>query len=113
MAHQEFHPFLKSYLKTGAALFVLLGATVGASFLPLGGFALPVAAAIAFVKVYIVMWVFMHVRKESKLVWVFSAGAFLWLAVLFVLTMADYVTRAEIPKDEWKTDSHAAEKALQ
>jgi caa(3)-type oxidase subunit IV len=35
----------------------------------------------------------MHVIYSPRLTWVVVIGSFIWLAVLFVLTFADYLTR--------------------
>jgi caa(3)-type oxidase subunit IV len=35
----------------------------------------------------------MHVIQSTRLTWVVILAAVLWLAVLFVLTFADYLTR--------------------
>jgi K+ transporter len=41
----------------------------------------------------LVILFFMHVRHSSHVTWVFAGAAFLWLGILLVLTMNDYVTR--------------------
>jgi cytochrome c oxidase subunit 4 len=54
----------------------------------------PIALVIATIKAALVILFFMHVIHSSRLTWVVVIGSFLWLAVLFVLTFADYLTRS-------------------
>jgi caa(3)-type oxidase subunit IV len=35
----------------------------------------------------------MHLKYSTRLTWVVVIAAFLWLAMLFVLTFSDYLTR--------------------
>jgi cytochrome c oxidase subunit 4 len=76
-----------------AALMALLAVTVAAAFVHLGPWALPVTLAIAAVKATLVMLWFMHLRYERGLVRVFAGAGLLWLAILLLLTLADYLTR--------------------
>jgi cytochrome c oxidase subunit IV len=82
------------YMIVGAALLILTGVTVGASFVDMGALNPVVALFIACFKATIVVLFFMHVKYSSKLtkLTVFS-GLFLFL-VLIGLTLADYTTRA-------------------
>jgi cytochrome c oxidase subunit 4 len=78
-----------------AALLVLLAATTGAAFLPLGGFNAFVALAIAVCKALLVLIVFMELRRSSGLVRAFAVAGFFWLLILLTLTSADYLTRRD------------------
>ena len=40
-----------------------------------------------------VLVIFMELDRGVSLFWVFAGAGFFWLAMLFVLTAADYVTR--------------------
>ena len=53
-----------------------------------------IAMTIAITKATFVVLYFMHVRYHSKLVWIFAGAGFLWLLILFTLTLADYTTRS-------------------
>lgn len=75
-------------------LLVLTGLTVGAHFVDLGILNAPIALSIAIAKTVLVVLYFMHLRHSTRLTWVVVVGAFLWLAVLFLLTFADYFTRS-------------------
>jgi cytochrome c oxidase subunit 4 len=84
---------VRTYLVVFAILVVLLVATVGVSFLPLGRFTLVVAMAIAFTKAVLIAIFFMHLRSSNRLTWVFSGAALLWFGILMMLTLNDYLTR--------------------
>jgi len=77
-----------------AALMLLLAATAGASFLPLGPAKPFVAYAIAAAKAGLVLWFFMEMRREDGLVRLAAAAGFVWLLFLLVLTASDMLTRS-------------------
>ncbi len=52
-----------------------------------------VALLIAFTKMTFVVLYFMHVRWQSRLIWLTALAGFFWLAIMFAFTMQDYVTR--------------------
>jgi cytochrome c oxidase subunit 4 len=76
------------------ALMFFTLVTVWISTVNLGVMNTPVALAIAVVKASLVILFFMHVIHSTRLTWVVILASFLWVAVLFVLTFADYLTRA-------------------
>jgi cytochrome c oxidase subunit 4 len=90
--HHDVTPLMTYFLVFGA-LMVLTAATVWISTINLGLLNTPVALAIAVVKATVVILFFMHVIHSTRLTWVIIVGSILWLAVLFVLTFADYLTR--------------------
>ena len=75
------------------ALLVLLFATVGAAYLPLGDWHFPVAMTIAAAKAVLIVLFFMHVLYSHRLTMVVSVASFLWLAIMIALTLSDYLTR--------------------
>jgi cytochrome c oxidase subunit 4 len=75
------------------ALMVLLLATIGGAYAPLGHFHLAVALLIAVAKALLVMLFYMHVRSAKRTTWVFSSAAFLWLGILIALSLSDYLGR--------------------
>jgi cytochrome c oxidase subunit 4 len=91
--HADFHVSMTTYRLVFAALMVLLVVTVAAAFVPLGFLNMPVAMLIASVKAVLVILFFMHVKFASRLTKVFVAATFLWLAILFVMTFGDYLSR--------------------
>lgn len=77
-------------------LVVLLGLMAGniaLAFIELGSFAPLAHVAIAVTMATIVLAVFMELDRGVSLFWVFAAAGFFWLAILFLLTWADYLTR--------------------
>lgn len=84
---------VKTYVLVFTSLMVLLVATLVAAAFDLGSVNLPVAMAIAIAKAVIIMTFFMHLKWSSVMVRFFATFAFFWLAVLFLLTMSDYVAR--------------------
>ncbi|MEX2175555.1 MAG: cytochrome C oxidase subunit IV family protein [Pirellulaceae bacterium] len=87
------HPTDNLYYLVFAALMVLLLLTVGVSRYELGAWSLPVAAGIASVKAVLILLYFMHVRYSRPLIWLVAGAGFFWLAILFGLTLSDYLTR--------------------
>ncbi len=84
---------LSTYLLVFAALSVGTILTVVAAHYDLGMFNTPIALLIATVKTVLVILFFMHVIHSTRLTWVVVIGSFIWLGVLFVLTLSDYLTR--------------------
>lgn len=82
-----------TYYKVFAALMVLLVLTVAAAEVDLGSLNVVIAVFIAVVKAVLIILYFMHVRYSSKLVWVFAGAAFVFVFIMFGLTLNDYVTR--------------------
>jgi len=41
----------------------------------------------------LVILFFMHVKYSPRLLWVFVAAGFIWLAIMIDLTLSDYLTR--------------------
>ena len=79
--------------------FVFLALAAGtlltwyASTIEMGVLNTPIALLIAVTKATLVILFFMHALHSTRLTWVIIIGSFLWLATLFVLTFADYLTR--------------------
>jgi cytochrome c oxidase subunit 4 len=87
---------LVTYFAVFFSLMILTVLTVAVSRLDLGTLNTAVAMAIAVLKATIVILWFMHVIHSPRLTWIVVMSSFIWLAVLFVLTFADYLTR------DWK-----------
>jgi cytochrome c oxidase subunit 4 len=56
-----------------------------------------VALAIAFFKMMLVIWFFMHVRTDNPLTKLFVCAGFFWMAILLALTLGDYFSRSWMP----------------
>lgn len=78
------------------ALLVLLALTFGAAHLPLGGFNVVVGLAIAGIKVALVALIFMGLGRSAALMRLAAAAGLLWLAILFMLTLADVLATREL-----------------
>jgi cytochrome c oxidase subunit 4 len=81
------------YYAVFAALMVGTGLTVAVAFFDLGVFNNVLMLGIACTKALLVILFFMHVRWGTRLTWVIAASGFVWLLILFGITMTDYLTR--------------------
>lgn len=90
-------PSLRSQLGTLAGLLLLLAATAAFAYVPLGAFNTVLALSISVGKTLLVMIFFMRLRSESPVVRLFAMAGFVWLAMMFLVTLADYLTRMELP----------------
>jgi len=82
-----------TYYAIFGALMVLTGVTVAAAFVNLGTFNFPVAISIAITKATLVILFFMHVKYSSRLTKMVVAMSFFFLAIMFGLTLTDYMSR--------------------
>ena len=82
-----------TYVKVLVALLVATGVTTAVSRVDLGPFSTVVALAIACGKMLLVALFFMHIRYSTKLTKLVVTGGLLWLAILLLLTMTDYLSR--------------------
>ena len=74
-------------------LLVLLLATVGAAYAPLGPLHFPVAMAVAAIKAVLIALFFMHALHSHRLTLVICVASLLWLAIMIGLTLSDYHSR--------------------
>ena len=93
------HPItsVKTYVAVWAALIVLTGTTWGVAYIDMGPFNIVVAITIAVIKMSLVAIIFMnarHLDKESRL---FAAAGLLWLLILLVFFLSDYLSRGWQP----------------
>jgi cytochrome c oxidase subunit 4 len=84
---------IQTNLNVFIALNVLLFATVGAAYLPLGDFHFAIAMALATVKAVLIVVYFMHVKYSHKLTAVICAASFLWLGIMIAFMLTDYLSR--------------------
>lgn len=75
------------------ALVGLLALTIGASYLFSGAPSAAAGLGIAAAKAALIYWFFMQLREERGAVRLVALGVLAWLAVLFLLSGADYLTR--------------------
>jgi len=95
--HEE-HIRIPGYLLVFGFLFVMTIVTYFVALTDLDSRLFPgantlVALLIAFTKMSVVVLYFMHVRWQSKLIWLTALAGFFWLAIMFSFTMQDYLTR--------------------
>ncbi|HEX6288786.1 MAG TPA: cytochrome C oxidase subunit IV family protein [Herpetosiphonaceae bacterium] len=88
---------VRTYLLVFGVLFVLFILTVVVAFFDLGLLNFVVAISIAAAKAVLIILYFMHVRYSSRMTWVFAGAAFVWLALMLGMTMADYISRSWLP----------------
>lgn len=90
----------KIYFAIFGALMIGTVLTVVAAFYDLDhifhGANTVVALTIAVIKATLVVLYFMHVRYGTRLTWVIVIAGFFWLAIMFALTMSDYLSRNEL-----------------
>lgn len=91
---------LRAYLAVFGLLLLGTALTVGIAYVDLGALNTPVALVIAGLKATAVILVFMHVRHQSRLTWLFVAAGFVWFVILVSLTFVDALTR-DLPLLEW------------
>ncbi len=85
---------LAAYFVVFFVLMILTVITVWVSRIDLGTLNTGVAMIIAVTKATVVILWFMHVIHSPRMTWIVVISSFLWLAVLFVLTFSDYLTRS-------------------
>jgi cytochrome c oxidase subunit IV len=68
-------------------------ASVGLSSLGLGKLALPLQLCIGTMQAGLVAYFFMHLRQGDRVVILTALASIFWMGILFVLFMADYMTR--------------------
>jgi len=76
-----------------ATLMVLTVITVLVSRVNLGYLNLPVAMVVAVTKALLVILIFMEVKYSPRLVQVTAAAGFLFLGIMILYTMTDYLSR--------------------
>jgi cytochrome c oxidase subunit 4 len=83
----------KTLFSVWLILVVLTAITIGVTKLELGVFTVATALLIASVKACFVLYYFMHLKFESRLLNVFVAIVFLVFTSFIVLTFIDYIYR--------------------
>ena len=84
---------LPTYFAVFVALMVFTAITVWAAFTDLGPFNDLVAMLIAFTKATLVVLIFMQIRNASRMAKITVVAGFVWLAILFGITLTDYFSR--------------------
>jgi len=89
------------YTTVFAALVVLTLLSVGLAHVDLGYGATAAVLGIALLQALLITLYFMHVRYSGALIVLVIAGTLVWLLILFVLTMADYLSRPWSATQGW------------
>lgn len=101
--HAHEHPVtpISHFVFTFLALLALMLATIFASKLNLGIMNNVVAMIIAIVKATLVILIFMGVRHNTRLTWLFAGLGFVWFLLMFGI-LSDYFTRSWNPQPGWE-----------
>ncbi len=93
------HPVtpVRTYVLIWLTLTIMTFVTFYVSTINLGQFNVIVALAIAFFKMMLVIWFFMHVRTDNPLTKLFVFAGFFWMGILLVMTLGDYFSRTWMP----------------
>ena len=93
------HPVtpVRTYVLIWLTLTILTFVTFYVSTINLGALNIVVALGIAFTKMMLVIWFFMHVRTDNPLTKLFVFAGFFWMAILLVMTLGDYFSRTWMP----------------
>jgi len=84
---------IRAALLTYIGLMALLAITVASTFLPLGVGNSLVNLAVAVAKAALIGAVFMHLRRSGMLVSLTVVVLLFWIAMMYGLTLNDYLTR--------------------
>ena len=97
--HVEHHIMpVRTYVLVWLALVIgTISTYLIAEYVDIGPGNIVVALIIAFTKMSLVVYFFMHVKYNDTLTRLFVAGGFFWLLILIVITMADYGSRGWLP----------------
>ena len=79
---------------TYVALLVFLVISVGLRVFHLGIVESVLLLAIAGIEALAVLLFFMRVQASGRLIWLFASGGFLWLGILLVFVISDYISRS-------------------
>lgn len=79
--------------RTYISLSVLLGASVLVSRLGPDPWRVPLVLLLAGAQGLMMMLNFMRVRLRGPTLWIVAGAAFVWLGILFALTLGDYLGR--------------------
>ncbi len=86
-------PSQKTLFGVWLALLVLLLLTWGVAKFNLGAWNIVAAMTVAVAKMLLVACIFMHLRYNVRLIWVFAVAGVFWLGIMVTLVMSDYLTR--------------------
>ena len=88
---------IKTYTLVFLSLLILTAATTVVATIDLGPLNVVMALLIAVVKMMLVALFFMHLRHSTILTKVVVGGGMLWLGILLLLSLSDFITRGWLP----------------
>ena len=88
---------VRLYVCVFLALMVFTVITVGVALVDMGIMNNVVMLAIAVFKASLVIFIFMHLKYNPKILWFIAIGAFVWLGIMLALTLSDVMTRGWMP----------------
>lgn len=83
----------RTFLMLYGLLLVLLALSMASTLLEWGSWEIALRLGIAGVMAALMAIVFMHLRAGSPLVKLVASAGLFWIAVMFTLTFADYMSR--------------------
>jgi cytochrome c oxidase subunit 4 len=86
----------KTYWHAAIALAILLVLSLATAVIDFGGYALPVALAVAAIKVTVVATYFMHLRWSTPLTRLFAGAGLFWLVIILALTLFESASRTVV-----------------
>ena len=89
--HTDTRPMV--YVLVWLALLVLLAATVGSAYLPLGWANTPLNLLISVTQAALVMLFSMHLRSAHPLMKIIAVIGFFGIAIMIVMSLFDVLTR--------------------
>lgn len=87
------HHRVRDLYLTFVALMILLATTIAFSYVDLGSAQAAVGLGIAVTKAFLVMLVFMNLRRATSTVRLASAVSIIWLSMFVTLVITDYASR--------------------
>ena len=84
---------IRAAILTYVGLMALLAITVASTFVPLGAGNSLVNLAVAVAKAALIGAVFMHLRRSGMLVSLAVVVLLFWIAMMYGMTLNDYLTR--------------------
>jgi cytochrome c oxidase subunit IV len=86
-----------TYVIGWLVLLLLAGVSLLSAYLHLGAFGPIIEFGISATQAAIVFVLFMRLRTQPSLNWLFAGAGFFWLLFLYGLSMTDYATRRGWP----------------
>jgi cytochrome c oxidase subunit IV len=83
----------RRYVATWFALVALLALSCGSAYVRMGYLNVVANMGIALIKALLVAFVFMHIGKVRRTVWLVATAGVVWLLLLMGLSLSDFLVR--------------------